>query len=42
MDIEGGFDQQDSFGFIRVNAILRKAHAAIVKQRLRARVTQEQ
>jgi argininosuccinate synthase len=42
MDIEGGFDQQDSFGFIRVNAIRLKAHAAIVKQRLRARVTQEQ
>jgi len=32
MDIEGGFDQQDSFGFINVNAIRLKAHAAIVKQ----------
>jgi argininosuccinate synthase len=39
MDIEGGFDQQDSFGFIRVNAIRLKAHAAIVKQRQRNRST---
>ena len=37
MHIEGGFDQQDSFGFIRVNAIRLKAHAAIVEQRRRAR-----
>jgi argininosuccinate synthase len=37
MDIEGGFDQRDSFGFINVNAIRLKAHAAIVKQRQRAR-----
>jgi argininosuccinate synthase len=39
MDIEGGFDQQDSFGFIRVNAIRLKAHAAIVKQRQQSRST---
>jgi len=37
MDIEGGFDQRDSFGFINVNAIRLKAHAAIVNQRQRAR-----
>jgi argininosuccinate synthase len=37
MDIEGGFDQQDSFGFIKVNAIRLKAHAAIVRQRALAR-----
>ena len=37
MDIEGGFDQRDSFGFINVNAIRLKAHAAIVKQRRSAR-----
>jgi argininosuccinate synthase len=41
MDIEGGFDQQDSFGFIRVNAIRLKAHAAIVKQRERAEALHE-
>lgn len=37
MDIEGGFDQRDSFGFINVNAIRLKAHAAIVNQRKAAR-----
>ena len=37
MDIEGGFDQQDSFGFINVNAIRLKAHAAIVNQHKAAR-----
>ncbi|MFC1639890.1 argininosuccinate synthase [Gemmatimonadota bacterium] len=37
MDIEGGFDQQDSFGFINVNAIRLKAHAAIVAQQKAAR-----
>jgi argininosuccinate synthase len=31
MDIEGGFDQTDSNGFIRVNAIRLMAHRAIVK-----------
>ena len=30
MDIEGGFDQQDSRGFIRINAIRLKAHNAIM------------
>ena len=33
MDIEGGFDQQDSFGFIRINAIRLKAHNAIMTKR---------
>ncbi|MHC4562265.1 MAG: argininosuccinate synthase [Planctomycetota bacterium] len=33
MDIEGGFDQKDSAGFIRINAIRLMAHNAIVKQR---------
>ncbi len=37
MDIEGGFDQRDSFGFINVSAIRLKAHAAIVNQRARTR-----
>ncbi len=32
MDIEGGFDQQDSTGFIKVNAIRLKAHKAIVNK----------
>jgi len=41
MDIEGGFDQRDSFGFIKVNAIRLKAHAAIVNQRLSNRGTGE-
>lgn len=31
MDIEGGFDQTDSRGFIRINAIRLMAHRAIVK-----------
>jgi argininosuccinate synthase len=30
MDIEGGFDQQDSRGFININAIRLKAHKAIL------------
>ena len=33
MDIEGGFDQQDSRGFIRINAIRLKAHNAIMSKR---------
>jgi argininosuccinate synthase len=37
MDIEGGFDQTDSFGFIKVNAIRLQAHRAIVEQRTRSR-----
>jgi argininosuccinate synthase len=42
MDIEGGFDQQDSFGFIKVNAIRLKAHSAIVKRRALARAAENQ
>ena len=30
MDIEGGFNQQDSQGFIAINAIRLKAHNAIM------------
>lgn len=33
MDIEGGFDQQDAEGFIKINAIRLIAHNAITKQR---------
>ena len=33
MDIEGGFDQKDSAGFIKINAIRLMAHNAILKQR---------
>ncbi len=33
MDIEGGFDQKDSAGFIKINAIRLMAHNAIVKKR---------
>ncbi|MFO7622474.1 MAG: argininosuccinate synthase [Bacteroidales bacterium] len=33
MDIEGGFDQTDSRGFIRINAIRLMAHRAIVEAR---------
>lgn len=32
MDIEGGFDQQDSRGFININAIRLKAHNAIMSK----------
>jgi argininosuccinate synthase len=32
MDIEGGFDQTDSAGFIRVNAVRLKAHNAIASR----------
>jgi len=32
MDIAGGFDQADSAGFIRVNALRLKAHRVIVRQ----------
>ena len=31
MDIEGGFDQTDSKGFIRINAIRLMAHRAIIE-----------
>ena len=33
MDVEGGFDQSHSEGFIRINAIRLMAHNAIVRQR---------
>ncbi|MHB8094631.1 MAG: argininosuccinate synthase [Candidatus Aminicenantales bacterium] len=33
MDIEGGFDQQDSAGFININAIRLRAHNAIMSKR---------
>ena len=32
MDIEGGFDQKDSAGFIKINAIRLMAHHAITKR----------
>lgn len=32
MDIEGGFDQKDSEGFIKINAIRLMAHNAIIKR----------
>jgi argininosuccinate synthase len=35
MDIEGGFDQTDSKGFIKINAIRLMAHRAIVESRLK-------
>ncbi len=31
MDIEGGFNQTDSLGFIRINAIRLMAHHAIME-----------
>ncbi len=31
MDVEGGFDQTDSWGFIRINALRLKAHRLIVR-----------
>jgi hypothetical protein len=33
MDIEGGFNQIDSKGFIRINGLRLKAHKAIVDKR---------
>lgn len=33
MDIEGGFNQQDSEGFFKINAIRLMAHHAIIKKR---------
>ena len=33
MDVEGGFNQQDSLGFIKINAIRLKAHHMIVEKR---------
>jgi argininosuccinate synthase len=35
MDIEGGFDQKDSAGFIKINAIRLMAHNAILKKQSR-------
>jgi argininosuccinate synthase len=32
MDIDGGFDQTDSRGFIKINAIRLMAHRAIVEE----------
>ena len=37
MDIEGGFDQKDSEGFIKINAIRLMAHHAIMKRKQRNR-----
>jgi len=37
MDIEGGFNQQDSEGFIRINAIRLMAHSAIMNKRMSER-----
>jgi argininosuccinate synthase len=37
MDIEGGFDQKDSEGFIKINAIRLMAHNAIMKRKQRSR-----
>ena len=33
MDIEGGFDQKDSAGFIKINAVRLMAHSSIIKQK---------
>jgi len=37
MDIEGGFDQKDSLGFIKINAVRLMAHNAIVNKRKKNR-----
>ncbi len=39
MDIEGGFDQTDSEGFIRIHAIRLMAHSAILKSRMNGRTS---
>jgi argininosuccinate synthase len=36
MDVEGGYDQMDAAGFIRINAIRLKAHHAICRKRAAA------
>jgi argininosuccinate synthase len=36
MDIEGGFNQQDSMGFIKINAIRLMAHSAIMSRKKHA------
>ncbi|MBM4395001.1 MAG: argininosuccinate synthase [Deltaproteobacteria bacterium] len=41
MEIEGGFDQTDSAGFIRINALRLKAHAAVLRRRPYARTFTE-
>ena len=33
MDIEGGFDQKDSLGFIKINSIRLMAHNAIMNKK---------
>jgi argininosuccinate synthase len=33
MDIEGGFDQTDSEGFIKINAIRLQAHQLVLKKK---------
>jgi len=33
MDIDGGFDQKDSEGFIKINAVRLMAHNAIAKKK---------
>jgi len=32
MDIEGGYDQKDAEGFIKINSIRLKAHTLITKE----------
>ncbi len=39
MDIEGGYDQKDAEGFIKINAIRLKAHKVITKEAKRLRET---
>ncbi len=39
MDILGGFNQQDSAGFIRIQAIRLKAHRVIVERQKKLRGT---
>ncbi len=34
MDIEGGFNQEDSRGFININAVRLKAHYAVLRERM--------
>jgi hypothetical protein len=36
MDIEGGFNQQDSTGFIKINAMRLMAHSAIMSKKKHA------
>jgi hypothetical protein len=39
MDIEGGFDQKDSLGFIKIHAIRLMAHHAIMQKHRRKDAT---